>query len=230
MFKKIKQLFKKKKSEHTPTKANNDLYADVQWLDEAQSPFGIAGVDCFKFTQSMISASTDAGVANKFGKLRNYDGKGLTNKLPDDFVNFPVSLQYEDPGEVREGALVKAQQMENKWDIYLYGDKIYFCRSWTGNLGFVTKWSIENEVLSITKIYVHQDILEEGEEYLTAQVDYLIKHYLFGKIVPHPLPPDFKRELPAIAILSFTNYGKDCCFATYEDTIRYKRSEHGLPD
>ncbi len=236
MFRKIKQFFTKKRLKNIePVELSESLPlleidTGIQWLEKEDSPFGISGVDCFKFTQSMRSVTSDENIMAKFLTLRSYNGKDLKGKLPNDFISVDTSLKYPYLGEVRDGILVKARQMENKWDIYLFDKRIYFCRSWTGELAFVVDFNFDGETVSISKIYAWADSLKDAEGYIVSQVDYLIKHYLHGKIVPHPIPQKFPLDLEQIALLSQSNYGMDCCFATYEDTVNYKRSEHGLSD
>ncbi|MCX4029276.1 hypothetical protein H0A36_07295 [Endozoicomonas sp. SM1973] len=231
MIKKLLSFFIKEKSvvkEKAQTPSPNDF--EIRWLEKADSPFGVEGVDCFKFTQIMMSTTGDRDVVAQFVAQRSNDGRQYINSSPKEAVTIEANLKYDYSGEVQDGVLFKASQMEDKWDIYLYGSKIYFCRSWTGELFFVIDFELKNNIINVSKLYVPKSAIEDGELYLQQQVDYLIKHHLLGKIVPHPLPMGFPQDLQAIAFLSLSNYGKNCCFATYENTIEYKRSDYGLSD
>lgn len=194
-----------------------------RWMDasDAGNPFGIPGCDCFAYTQSLRSTTTQENVESYFN-LRGDFGKRLIGLLPDNCIVIPCSLEYPYSGEVTDGALFKSQAMEEKWDIYLYQSRIYFCRSWTGRLVYVGEIEFNDGKVRIQKIYAPGEIAKDDTEYAIKQVDYLKKDHIFQSVEPHPLPRDFPMDLDKIAAFSFSEYGSKCCFATYEDTINFQ--------
>lgn len=109
--------------------------------------------------------------------------------------------------------------MEEKWDIYLYGDRNYFCRSWTGELCFVAEFSTTGSEIVISRIWAAKELAKPDGRFAIQQVDYLIKSHLFKRTVPHPIPESLPREPEGVGAYSFGRYGHLCCFATYEDAI-----------
>ena len=192
-----------------------------RWLakDDPGNPLNVSGFDCLAFVNSLRAATEDQKIAESFLSLRNSVGDEYTGKLPEQAVELACDLRYAYPGEVSEGALFKSKRMEEKWDIYLYGDRNYFCRSWTGELLYVTEFSATGAEIVISRIWAAAELTKPDSRFAIRQVDYLIKNHLFGFRVPHPLPESIPREPEAVGLYSFSQYGYKCCFATYEDTI-----------
>lgn len=190
-----------------------------RWLaeDDAANPFNVEGFDCLAYVRSMRAVTQDPEIAELFLTLRQTVGAEYKGELPEDSAELACDLRYGYEGEVAEGILYKSSQMEEKWDVYLYGDRIYFCRSWTGALLFVAEFSTTGTEIVIRRIWAAGE-LDDG--YAAQQVDYLIKSHLYGLAVPHPLPRSVPREPEAVGSYSFSQYGSNCCFATYEDTTR----------
>ena len=193
-----------------------------QWLakDDPANPFNVEGFDCLAFVRSMRAVTQDPKIAESFLTLRQTIGREYTGKLPEDAVELACDLRYEYAGEVAEGILCKSSQMEEKWDIYLYGDRIYFCRSWTGALVFVAEFSATGSEIVISRIWAARELTGTDSTLVVQQADYLIKSHVMRRAVPHPLPENLPREPETVGAYSFSQYGSVCCFATYEDTTR----------
>ena len=192
-----------------------------RWLakDDEGNPFNVGGFDCLAFVNSLLATTDKQAIAESYLSLRNSVGDEYKIKLPEQAGELACDLRYAYPGEVSEGVLFKAKQMEEKWDIYLYGDRIYFCRSWTGELIFVAEFSGTGTEIVIGRIWATKEGADTDEQLAIRQVDYLIKEHLFNRHVPHPLPGSIPNEPQAVGLYSFSQYGNKCCFATYEDTI-----------
>ena len=195
-----------------------------RWLaeDDVANPFNVGGFDCLAFVRSMRAVTQDQKIAESFLTLRYTVGAEYKGKLPEQAVELACDLRYEYAGEVAEGILYKSSQMEEKWDIYLYDNRIYFCRSWTGALSFVAEFSTTGSEIVISRIRAAGEPEETESGFAIQQVDYLIKSHLFRRPVPHPLPQNLPREPEAVGVYSFSQYGNVCCFATYDDTIGAK--------
>lgn len=199
----------------------DDASVVPRWLDkdDPSNPFNVGGFDCLAFVNSLRATTQDQKIAESFLSLRHTVGAEYKDKLPEKAVEMECDLRYEYKGEVAEGSLFKASQMEDKWDIYLYGDKNYFCRSWTGILTYVTEFSTTGSEIVISRIWAVPELTEPDSHFAIRQVDYLIKNHLFGRRIPHPVPENIPREPETVGVYSFSQYGYKCCFATYEDTI-----------
>ena len=234
MFNKLKSLFSSKKQEPVkkpeeiekedssePPKGQLIAETGIRWLTAEESPFEIAGVDCFKCTQTMRSVTQDENVAMKFFSLRNSNGDEYVGKEPESAISIPGKLCFEYSGEPIDFMMFKAKTMEEKWDIYIHGNKFYFCRSWTGELIYTAEVEYVGDYIEVTKLLASEN-LSSDKHYLSQQINYLIRHEMLGHIVPHPLPSYFRKEdLEEIALYSFKIYGKNCCFGTFEETIGY---------
>jgi hypothetical protein len=108
--------------------------------------------------------------------------------------------------------------MEQKWDIYLYDDRIYFCRSWTGILTYVAEFSVGDSSLKIPRVWVSGDS-PQTKDFAIRDIDYLIKSHLYRRRVPHPLPNELSPNPRDVGLYSFSQYGNMCSFGTFEDTL-----------
>lgn len=194
----------------------------VTWLseDDPKNPFTVDGYNCLAFVRSMRATSSDQDVAARFVGLRSSIGRNHAGQMPAGASAIEHRLVYASGGGVADGALFKAQQMEQKWDIYLYGDCLYFCRSWTDALVFTAKFSTTANSLAVETVWAAVEAIDGGREQAVRQVDYLIKNHLFRRVVPHPLPETLPQDPNVIGPYSFSQYGNMCCFGTYADTLR----------
>jgi hypothetical protein len=225
LFKNLLSLFAPKKPAPTQTQqtqvetnpAQQFPVRELSSADEAH-PFNVDGYDCLSFVRSRISTSGDPAIAERFLSLREHTGKSYAGDLPTDAIKIEAALSYP-AQQVRDGILRKASRMEEKWDIYLYDGRMYFCRSWTGTLVYVASFEHASSKIQVDTIWVAQEAACGNPEFSTREVDYLIKNHVMHKRVPHPLPPDLQRDLETIGQYSFSQYGHECCFGTYADTL-----------
>ncbi len=97
--------------------------SSLVWTSAADSPFGIAGVDCRMHTQAAICATSELETAETFGRLRDDDWQPELD--PDALPSTACRLVY--PGWPRrdEGFWYRAVQMEDKFDVLRRGAKRY---------------------------------------------------------------------------------------------------------
>ena len=202
----------------------------LKWMetDDSRNPFKIPGFECLENVMSLISTTTKENVESFF-RLRGDFGSHLKGKLPEDAVEISCLLEYAYTGEIADGAIFKAKKMEEKWDIYLYQPRIYFCRSWTGTLNYVADMEVVDGKIRITKIYAPRAVVGDEPEYVIGQVDYLKKSHLYNLARPHPVPKSMARDALVVGAFSFHQYGHRCCFATWEDTINYQLPPRPAP-
>src|ERR1700682_3897273 len=109
--------------------ADDSTFTTLTWLGPDENPFHLRVLDCRPFSTTMISATKDAAIAARFSQLRSASGEEHRGRHPEDAVVARCELSYPCNGESRDGPLFVAQQMEDKWDIYLYDGHLYFARS-----------------------------------------------------------------------------------------------------
>lgn len=214
MFNRLFRLFQKKEDTAAPTPG----FPELQWLDADQNEFHLRVLDCRPFTHAMLSLTSDENVALRFTRLRQSSGIEHVGREPDDSVTAECRLTYPYSGEVQDGMLFIAEQMEDKWDIYLYDGHLYFARSWTGNLSFKAAVAFTDRECVVSSV---QSSASEGDgtsNLSIRQVDFLIKRHLLRREVPHPIPRSIPDSPKEIALYSFSLYGRWASFASFEDT------------
>jgi len=229
LIKSIRDLFRRKPTASpglpTAPQSPSSIIAPrpaVTWLsaDDPKNPFRVDGYDCLAFVSGMISTTTEQSVARSFGALRSSSGRDHVGNLPPEPTALPCHLQYPFDGKIADGALFKAQQMEEKWDIYLYEGLLYFARSWTGSLVYVARSTTAAAGFVIDRVSVPREQTAQSDEYPVRQVDYLVKSHVLKRHYPHPLPPGLKQDPETVGFFSFGQFGRVCCFATFQDTLR----------
>ncbi|MCC6372189.1 MAG: hypothetical protein IT236_14390 [Bacteroidia bacterium] len=221
---------KKDKAKASESKTEPEKAPDVtennyrfKWYDLGpDNPFNKKILDCRGFTETMLSTTSDQSVAISFNQQRHRLGKDLIG------LEFPVSetvdceLVYPHNGEQIEGTHVKAQQMEDKWDVYFQKEVIYFVRSWTGELWFKAFFRMDSDKFTVYKVAFEKgDNFFQNKSFALNAVHFLIKTWCFGKIFPHQVPANVSSEMD-IALISFSMYGKNCWYATHEDILDAK--------
>jgi hypothetical protein len=131
-------------------------------------------------------------------------------------------LSYPFNGESRDGPLSLAQQMEDKWDIYLYDGHLYFARSWTGDLVFPATIDFKEEEAVITDVDASRAQVMDDPALAVRTVDFLMKTHLYRQEAPHPFPPGFPEDKKALAVYPFSEYGRWAFYGTFEDTTKVR--------
>jgi hypothetical protein len=92
------------------------------------------------------------------------------------------------------------------------GTRVYFRRSWTGQLVFMANFRrIPTAGAELTRIWVTGDdpFGRQSPEYIAAYVRHLIDTHLLGILTPFPIPPDFPRgDDRKIAAFVFHSVGR----------------------
>ena len=201
---------------------STSIFEKLTWLDEESNPFGVRCLDCRIFSRSMVATTQDPTVATRFSELRKSMGEQHVGKLPSNPYTVQCRLTYPHNGQSKDGPLFIAENMEDKWDIYLYNGYLYFARSWTGDLVFRAKINFNESQAVITTIDSNAQVTSQNPLHIAQQVDFLVKSHLYKQEVPHPLPADLPNEIQAIALYSFSQYGRWASFATYADTSQIR--------
>jgi len=194
----------------------------LTWLNERSNPFKVRCLDCRPFCRSMVSTTKDITIAVRFTEPRKATGEQYIGKLPSNGITLKCDLTYLHNGQDKEGALFRAEVMEDKWDIYLYAGFLYLTRSWTGDLVFRAKIDFSESQANITRIDANALVASQNNLFIINQVDFLVKSHLYKLEVPHPLPKDLPTDNQTIALFSFSQYGRWASFATYDDTSQIR--------
>jgi len=190
--------------------------AGVHLVPAAANPFGVDLWDCRSFTHGTLSTTKSVEIAQRFAELRRSEGDEVRGHSPFDARLVSCDLEYPVVAPPSDGPLFKATAMEDKWDIYLLEDSLYFVRSWTGELDYVARVAFRETGIHLSRVAVsgHQD-----SALACRVVDFLVKSHLLGREVPHPLPADLPPTAEQVALFSFHQFGRRCSFGTYADTL-----------
>ncbi len=205
--------------------SNEVVDADAQplvgWVaaDDPANEFGIDGYDCAAYVRSQVSTTTSQEVARSFLRGRNSTGAEHSGKLPANAVALDCSMKYELPVPLGEGVVFRAAEMEDKWDVFLQGGRLIFCRSWTGNLEMVAEIDINPFSMVVNRVWVRSEMFEDDAYLPVRQVDYLIRSHVLGRSAPHPVPLSLERNAQDVGDYSFSTFGRNCSFGSFEDTL-----------
>jgi hypothetical protein len=120
-----------------------------------------------------------------------------------------------------------AQQMEDKWDVFLLRNELWFSRSWTGEVVYRAAVTFDDSRAVITNVRTVREPAASDDP--VGVVDYLVKSHLYGLIAPHPLvgaPEDSDED---IAMWSFSHYGRRGVCGTRVDAthLAVRRQQDG---
>jgi len=190
------------------------VHPDLPWHDPGPAnPFGIRVLDCRDVTWSMVAATADPKVAERFVLLRGSDGKELIGAPIPDPVRLPTSLRFPHNGASLEGVVFKADAMEIKWDIFIYDSVFLFARSWTGELCYRAVAKVGPTEIHITEI----ECPAKDAEVAASHVYFLIGTHAMGRVLPHRLPATTPHDPVTMATVSFALFGRLGCYATFEN-------------
>lgn len=192
-------------------------FDSVRWLSAQDSPFGVEVLDCRPVAQNATATTESREVAERFVQQRDSDGSGLIARSPEDCIRSACALEYPHEGETRDGPVFKAEEMEDKWDIYLYEGHLYFTRSWTGDLFLRARMVFEPDRARMLEVETARQSYTDDAAAVRV-IDFLIRSHLYGWIVPHPLPEGMGRDPGRLAMASFVAFGRRGWFGTFAET------------
>lgn len=170
-----------------------------------------------KSALTIITSTESEDIAKKFNILRDSNGENYIGLLPENAHKHTLNHRYKGLQIPDDGPLFKADQMEDKFDIYKYDNLIYITRSWTGELVVSLEVNFEEVGMTIKKIH---DKNHNSPEYSLRFVDYIIKSHFLNCINIHPLPDNLKDvEITELAQYSFSIFGRRGWYGTFENTL-----------
>ncbi len=204
---------------------------EPKWVDSSKNQFGVPLLDLRGSVFGSTAWTTKKDIVESFSRMRRVDGTEYVNKLPEDYVEFDSDLSFAYSGAHDEGPVFKAQAMEDKWDMYVYGERLYMVRSWTGTLCFVAKCEFKSNRVEIHRIFTEKRIISGDLQYAGRVVDFLIKSHMSNMVVPHPLPARLKDgPVGEIAAHSFEMFGRRGLFGSFDETIGILGQQAAAPD
>jgi hypothetical protein len=203
-----------------------DPLSHVRWIPAAENRFGVDVLDCSALAQSMVSVTSNAEIATRFTQLRGSEGEPCRGKDPGNLVTTRCQLKFPFDAH-RAGPIFRAEQMEDKWDVFLLDGDLFFSRSWTGDVVYKASIIFEQSQGIVTEIRGQREA--GSSEDPAAVVDYLIKSHVYGLVAPHPLPITPQTNEKDLALWSFARYGRRGLFGTKHDVTHLvvRRNQDG---
>lgn len=196
-----------------------DTIASLRWVPAAENPFGVELLDCREFAGGTEAWTRDQTLVASFDSLRRSAGEELREQSATPRLRTACRLVYPVKDEPEEGPFFMAQVMEEKWDIFLYGERLYLTRSWTGELVYAAALRFASASLEVLAVEDFGEPREEGPT-AVAVVDFLIRSHLARLTTPYPLPTHLGRSELSLALYGFHNYGRFGRLGTFADTLR----------
>ena len=208
---------KSKDTAQSAPEVESDL-PEVHWLLGEDSPTGRKVLDCRDYALGVHLTTSDKEAAERFTRLTESDGSELDGQSPKDswLVDVDWDFEYDQVALIESG--MRAQTTEDLWMIDCRGERLYFRRSWTGQLMFMTNFHLVPTVgARITRIWVtgKDQFGKASPEYAEAYVRHLIDTHLLGILTPFPIPPDFPENEKEIAAFVFHSVGRRGWLAEY---------------
>lgn len=202
---------------------------EVHWLLGDDSPTGRKVLDCRAYALGVHLVTSDKEAAEKFVLFTQSDGHEVEGRTPDDawLVDVDWDFEYDQVGLIMAG--MRAQTTEDLWMIDCRNDRLYFRRSWTGQLLFMTNFnSVPTVGGRITRIWVtgKDQFGKASPDYAAAYVRHLIDTHLLGVLTPFPIPPDFPENEKEIAAFVFHAVGRRGWLAEYFPARQIDSSDH----
>jgi hypothetical protein len=210
----------------------DDSMADlpkVEWLNGEDSPTGRQCLDCRAYALGVQLVTKDSEALERFADSTQSDGSELDGQSPENswLVDVKWTFDYEQSETIQSG--MRPQVAEDMWMIDCRGSRLYFRRSWSGQLVFMANFNrIPAGGASITRLWVPGDepFNQQSPEYLAAYVRHLIDTHLLGTLTPFPIPPDFPKDEEKIAQFVFHSVGRRGWLAEYFKTGDERQDIH----
>ena len=192
---------------------------EPHWIERKDNRFGVRILDCRSIVAETTAWTSNDQIAASFNRLRDSRGVEYVGQRPEDEVAVETNLRFSYDGSHDDGPVYKAEVMEDKWDMYLYKDRLYISRSWTGQLCFVADCRFKRDQVKIHRITTRRDCTENQPVYVERVVDFLVKSHQSNMMVPHPFPESKREASPEdLALYSFSVFGRRGLFGTFEET------------
>jgi hypothetical protein len=189
---------------------------EINWIEAADTPWGVRVLDVRPVTQTMISTSADPECAANAISYARDDGSAFAAAEPATPRVIGALLRYHVDAPLPDGALFRPQEMEHKWAIFHHQQRILFVRGWTRKLHAIAELSSHEgyvEVNTIRGVFIDP---EEPPLFTTMVADFLIQSYVLSLVYPAPLPEGLEASPTEAAFWCFQMFGNRALCATHE--------------
>jgi len=225
-------IFKKKESSTKSIKKNESEHTEAEgvgspkWYDVGEgNPFNETILDIRCVTLNIVATTSEKSIAENYTASRSDNGEQYIDQEITEAKRFASNIRYPHNGEKLEGIVSKSDSMDVKWDIYAYGEWIYFVRSWTSDL--VYKVHYENTGSELVLDYIVTAI-DEGEDLALHEqnIHSMMLTHVLGRVWPYTIPKEFQSDSgKKIALYLFSQFGCKATIASHANILNIEPAE-----
>jgi len=188
---------------------------EIPWIEAADTPWGVPVLDVRAVTQHMISTSADPQCAANAISFGGDDGSAFAADEPASPRVIGAMMQYRVNAPLADGALFRPREMEHKWAIFHYQQRILFVRGWTRRLHAIAELASHEGYVEVKRIRGVFTGTEESPLFTTMVADYLVRSHALGMVYPAPLPQGMEQSPMEAALWCFQMFGNRALCATH---------------
>lgn len=194
---------------------------------DPSNPWGVELLDLRPISGTTLAASRDLAHIENLASLTSDDGRGFIDQPPIFDRELAASLRFPIDWYLADGVLFAPEEMEDKWAIYIHGDRMIFVRSWTRAVHVVAELVRSNTEIEIVKIRGAFTDAAEEQEWTIRMLDYLMRSHALDVPYPLPLPRELVGRSWDAALWSIGVAGRRALFAA-EQPVPYATPEASL--
>lgn len=198
------------------TEPQNQMPADLPWIEAADNPWGVRVLDVRPITLNMLSMSQDPLMAQNAVSYSSDDGTGFIGQTPASSRVIDINLTYRIDRFLADGSLFIPRVMEHKWAIYYHRQQIFFIRSWLREVQAIAEVRVSGDHIVIESL--RGMLIDEGSspEFTVRMIDYLIRSHALDLIYPAPLPADLAGNTQQAGMWCMSAFGNRALVAAVD--------------
>ena len=192
----------------------------LNWIEAADSPWGVRVLDVRPVTLTMRSASADPQCAANAISFRQDDGTSFIGEAPPARRIAQASLRFPIDRILAEGVLFVPTEMEHKWALFYHREQVICVRSWLRKVQVVARVEQRHDHIEITEVRGTFVAEEEEPEFTIRLLDYLLRSHALDTVYPAPLPAGMESDPQAAAMWCMSMFGNRALIATPHRFVR----------
>ena len=211
-WEKLKHIFRRKEDRAPQSPA-------INWVEAADSPWGVRMLDVRPVTQTMLLGSSDPQCAANAVSFRQDDGTGFIGKEPPVTRSVVAKLRFPIDRLLAEGVLFPPREMDHKWALFYHRREIICVRSWLRQVQAIARVEEYQDHVDVTSVRGTLGAEDEDPELTVRLLDYLLRSHALDTVYPTPLPVGMEKEPRAAAMWCMSMFGNRAFFATPHQVV-----------
>ena len=191
----------------------------INWVEAADSPWGVRMLDVRPVTQTMLWGSSDPQCAANAVSFRQDDGTGFIGKEPPVTRTVVANLRFPIDRLLAEGVLFPPLEMDHKWALFYHRREIICVRSWLRQVQAIARVEEYQDHVDVTSVRGTLGAEDEDPELTVRLLDYLLRSHALDTVYPTPLPVGMEKEPRAAAMWCMSMFGNRAFFATPHQVV-----------